>query len=650
MFSKIIRKIGFFNLKFRIIYPLIIFVLSLTTGFYYFFTNYLESSTQNSLKEKAYFVSRFILDKLGDSTFEWKNKEFDQDVIKKYDVAYFVMIDTNGLVEKAYNLKTAEKDYYILTSKKNWTQNKKIYAAEIPVEIKNSDVVKAYIGLSADGYNKYLLDTGKETLLICLLFFIFASFLVYVISSLVTRPVRKLTAGSAQFIKGDLKHKINYVKNSQLGLIAKALNELSSGGEKANARIEKLDRQLKVVFKDKIGELNLEINQRRMAEHSLKQSEKQFRLLFERAPIGMVISSPQGRILKVNNAFCQSLGYNEEELANKKASELTYLDDQPNFIKLYNQLLEENLSHIYFENRFIRKDKEIIFTIVESVLIRGEEEKPHHFISQVIDITERKKVESELVKAKEKAEESDFMKTAFLAQMSHEIRTPLNVILAATPILADELPEGNEENDLLLDSITNAGKRLQRTIDMILNMSSVQSGNYQPDIEEVDLNTEMKKLIEEFNQLINSKKLDLNFYNKADDSIILADKYTVIQIFQNLIGNAVKYTPIGYVGITLFEKDKHNICVEIKDNGIGMSQEYMEKLFSPFSQEDSGHKRKFEGNGLGLALVKKYVELNNADISVDSVKDQGTVFTVTFKNLLWHKLNSQKKLFTKAAL
>jgi len=102
--------------------------------------------------------------------------------------------------------------------------------------------------------------------------------------------------------------------------------------------------------------------------------------------------------------------------------------------------------------------------------------------------------------------------------------------------------------------------------------------------------------------------------------------------------------------VTLFEKDEHNICVEIRDSGIGMSQEYMEKLFTPFSQEDAGHKRKFEGNGLGLALVKKYVELNNAEIAVDSVKDKGSVFTVTFKNLSWQKSNSENNLITKAAL
>ena len=650
MFRKLNEKIGFFKLKFRIIYPLVIFIFALSGGYYYFFTSCFESFAVNSLKQKADYVSQAFISKFDGNLRELDNKEFEENIFKKYNVEYFVLVNNKGLVEKAYNLKTAENSKYIFTSQKEWTEDKKIYKTEVPLEIKDSGIIKAFIGLSSEDYNKYLAETRKETVTISIIIFFCSSFIVYILISLAVRPIQKITEGSEQFIKGDLKHKISYVKNSQLGLIAKALNYLSFNWANANRKIESLDRQLKVIFRDKIGELNLEINQRRLAEHSLKQSEKQFRLLFEKAPIGMVISSPDGKILKVNNAFCQSLGYKEEELTNKKASELTYLDDQPNYIKLYKQLLEENLSHIYFENRFIRKDKQIIYTIVESVLVRGAEEKPHHFISQVIDITERKNVERELVKAKEKAEESDFLKTAFLAQMSHEIRTPLNVILTATPILADELPEGNEENDQLLDSITNAGKRLQRTIDMILNMSSVQSGNYQPDIEEVFLSNEMRKLIEEFNQLIGNKKLELNFHNKVMDSTILADKYTVNQIFQNLIGNAVKYTPEGFVDVTLFEKDEYNIAVEIRDSGIGMSREYMEKLFTPFSQEDAGHKRKFEGNGLGLALVKRYVELNNADISVDSVKDRGSVFTVTFKNLLWHKLNSENKLYTKAAL
>jgi len=652
--NKFIDKVTPFKLKYRLIYPLTFFILIFSVSFYIFFTYSFESQAIKSLEERANFVLQYIADELPNNHSTLDNQPFDENIInifKKYKIEYAVLFNDKGLVERAYNFTKAEKNKYILTQEGNQlTTDKKIFRTETPVVLKNSLVAKAYVGFSTKDYWEYVISVRKEAGIISLIIFFGGTFILFILSSLTTIPLRKLTKGSEKLIKGDLKHKINYFRNDQLGIITKALNYLALNLDSSNKKVESLDRQLKVIFRDKIGELNIEVNQRRIAQHSLKQSEKQFRLLFEKAPIGMVISSPDDRILQVNSAFCQSLGYAKEELIDKKTSQFTFLDDQPGYIKLHNQLMEEDLSHIYFENRFIRKDKKVIYTIVESVLIRGEEEKPHHFISQVIDITERKNVEKELVKAKEKAEESDRLKSAFLAQMSHEIRTPLNVIIAATPILADELPPGNEENDVLLDSITNAGKRLQRTIDMILNMSSVQSGNYEPEIEEVNLDQELKELTEEFNQLIMNKNLDLKFYNNTRDPFIIADKYTVNQIFQNLIGNAVKYTAQGEIIINLFEKDKQNICVEVRDTGIGMSPEYMNKIFTPFSQEDTGHKRKFEGNGLGLALVKKYVELNDAEISVKSIKDKGSIFTVTFKSILWHRMNPENNYLPSAAL
>jgi signal transduction histidine kinase len=144
------------------------------------------------------------------------------------------------------------------------------------------------------------------------------------------------------------------------------------------------------------------------------------------------------------------------------------------------------------------------------------------------------------------------------------------------------------------------------------------------------LNNELKNLVEEFKPLCLEKNIGLKFQTHLDDAQIMADKYTFEQIFQNLISNAIKYTRQGQVDVVVFKTDK--IFVEIKDTGIGMSNEYLEKLFIPFSQEDVGHKREFEGNGLGLALVKKYVEINNGVIKVESEKDMGSTFTVIFNN------------------
>ncbi|HEY7751141.1 MAG TPA: HAMP domain-containing sensor histidine kinase, partial [Ignavibacteriaceae bacterium] len=242
-----------------------------------------------------------------------------------------------------------------------------------------------------------------------------------------------------------------------------------------------------------------------------------------------------------------------------------------------------------------------------------------------------KKVQHELINALEKAEESNRLKSAFLAQMSHEIRTPLNVILTSVPILADEIGEKDNDTQTIINSVGSAGKRLQRTIDMILNLSAVQSGNYKPDFEVINIENELRKLVGEVRSLSDEKGLELIFTSSVKDPYVYADIYTVNQIFQNLIGNSIKYTHRGFIKVMIEDTINDSLVIHVQDTGIGMSKEFMDKIFSPFSQEDIGQKRQYEGNGLGLALVKKYVEINNANIGVQSRKKKGSVFSVVFK-------------------
>jgi signal transduction histidine kinase len=214
--------------------------------------------------------------------------------------------------------------------------------------------------------------------------------------------------------------------------------------------------------------------------------------------------------------------------------------------------------------------------------------------------------------------------------MSHEIRTPLNVILHAIPILVDEIGEKDNDNLTILNSVGSAGRRLQRTIDLILDMSAVQSGNYKPDFEQIDLAEDLRRLTDEFKSLAEDKGLKLEVSNSSTNPVIIVDKHTVKQIFQNLLANAVKYTNKGFVRIVIQDVADGNLQVLVEDSGIGMNQEFMKNIFKPFSQEDVGQMREYEGNGLGLALIKKYSEINNALLEVQSKKDVGSVFSVTF--------------------
>ena len=250
------------------------------------------------------------------------------------------------------------------------------------------------------------------------------------------------------------------------------------------------------------------------------------------------------------------------------------------------------------------------------------------------EIQKLKETEEQLIIQKEKAEESDKLKSEFLAQVSHEIRTPLNNILSFASLIQSEA-KGKIEDDLLegFYVVNHAGARIIRTVDLILNMSELQTKSYKPNMTEIDLITDIiMPLLAESKLYADSKglTLDLQVDDSTKEVIIVSDRYSVGQIFSNLIDNAIKYTEKGGVIVEVNPRSDGSVRVNVSDTGIGISQEYLSELFTPFSQEEQGYTRKYEGNGLGLALVKKYCEINNADIKVESQKGKGTTFTVIF--------------------
>lgn len=266
----------------------------------------------------------------------------------------------------------------------------------------------------------------------------------------------------------------------------------------------------------------------------------------------------------------------------------------------------------YFEARFVLKDES-------------------HALAIVRDITERIVSEQEIIKAKETAEKSDRLKSEFLAHMSHEIRTPVNTIMNYTSLMEAELKEqlSNELEDGFR-IIRDGGFRLIRTIDLILNMSQIQTDTYSPVFRDINLDADiLSRIVSEFRYRAENKGIEMIYNLNADNPVFNGDDYTIGQIFANLIDNALKYTNDGKIEISLSRCDT-SLKVEVKDTGIGISEEYLPHLFSPFTQEEMGYTRRFDGTGLGLALVKKYVEINKAQIFVESEKDKGTKFTVSF--------------------
>ncbi len=365
-----------------------------------------------------------------------------------------------------------------------------------------------------------------------------------------------------------------------------------------------------------------------------KEAEEQLRKLsraVEQSPSAIVITNILGDIEYVNPRFTELTGYSSEEVAGRNPRMLKSghtSDDE--YTKLWEAITNGKKWRGEFQNKNKRGEYYWVSASISPIL--NSSGKITHFLAIEEDITEKKKIESELINAKNKAEESDRLKSEFLAQMSHEIRSPINVILSYNSFLNDELSAKLEPHfKSSFESIDSAGKRLLRTIDLILNMAALQSGYIDFQLEPTDLKKILDGLLKEFDYPAKSKKLFLSFNNRSCNLIVLADEYIVTEIFQNLIGNAIKYTEAGRIEINTFDLEGGELAVEIKDTGIGISKEYLPKLFDPFSQEESGYSRRYEGNGLGLALVKNYADLIGAKIQVESTKGVGSVFTIFFK-------------------
>lgn len=251
------------------------------------------------------------------------------------------------------------------------------------------------------------------------------------------------------------------------------------------------------------------------------------------------------------------------------------------------------------------------------------------------EIVKIKAVEDELRIAKEKAEESCRLKTEFLEQMSHEIRSPINTMLNFISLIKEEFhsPLG-EDMKFSFNAIDSSSRRIIRTIDMILSMSEIKTGSFECNYKKINIEKEvLNNLANEFSSLAALKHLKLSIISNTEIPLIIGDLHSVNQIFVNLVDNAIKYTNHGEINIQLYKADNGSLCVDVSDSGIGMSKEFLEKLFTPFSQEEQGYRRRFEGNGLGLALVKKYCEFNNAVIIVKSKKNVGSTFSVMFKEI-----------------
>ena len=248
------------------------------------------------------------------------------------------------------------------------------------------------------------------------------------------------------------------------------------------------------------------------------------------------------------------------------------------------------------------------------------------YIGQFI---ERIKNTEELQEAKEKAEESDRLKSAFLSNMSHEIRTPMNGIIGFTDLL-QEPDFTDDDKKQFIESIKKSGDRMLNTVNDIVEISKIEVGEITIRKKIIDINEKINDIISFFKPEANAKGIDLRMVltNSNNNAIIETDESKFESIVTNLVKNAIKYSNSGSIefGYKIVDDKLKFYC---KDTGIGIAPDRQKAIFNRFEQADISDTKAFEGSGLGLAITKAYVEILNGEIWVESVKGEGSTFYFT---------------------
>jgi len=377
-------------------------------------------------------------------------------------------------------------------------------------------------------------------------------------------------------------------------------------------------------------------------EELLIASEIRYRRLFESAKDGiLILDAESGMIIDVNPFLIEMLGFSKEQFIKKAIWEIGIFHD---IIANHEKFLElQQLEYIRYEDMPLRTiDGHMVnVEFISNVYIA---DGRRVIQCNIRDITQRKLADAALVLAKEKAEESDRLKTAFLHNISHEIRTPMNAIVGFAGFLNE--PElSAEDRKHFVDIIVQSSDQLLSIISDIVSMSSIEAGQAKIIESEFELNGAMALLQEQFIIKGGNTTLfcDLKSSLPEHEVWIITDETKFLQVFTNLIGNALKFTEQGFVTYG-YEIKNNKLQFYVEDTGIGISKEMHKEIFKRFRQIETTNVRQFGGSGLGLAISKAYVELLGGKMWVKSVLGKGSTFyfTIPFVHVRKNNLSENR--------
>ncbi len=360
----------------------------------------------------------------------------------------------------------------------------------------------------------------------------------------------------------------------------------------------------------------------------LTEKNKFIQTILDNLPIGIALNTiDEEMVTYMNKKFEEIYGCNLGEIPTVLSFFERVYPDPDYRDKLMAQVMDDihsgDRKRMHWENLFVtRQDGSKGFANAINIPLIEQ----NTMVSTVSDITELHKSQTELLKAKEKAEESDRLKSAFLANMSHEVRTPLNSIVGFSDLLLDPSFDRKDYFEFA-KIISESGNSLLAIISDIMDFSKIEAGQIKISKSPVDVQKLISAIQREYSFTAQRKGLALKIapFNPEDDILITSDENRLRQVLVNLVGNAIKFTIEGSVELGV-KRMEDRIQFHVKDSGIGIPKEYHLKIFERFRQVEASNSRRFGGNGLGLAISKSLVELLGGTIWVESAHGKGSIF------------------------
>ena len=357
------------------------------------------------------------------------------------------------------------------------------------------------------------------------------------------------------------------------------------------------------------------------AQQRFHESEERYRAVIDQASDGIyMLNSDTLRFLDANGAFCRMTGLSRDQLRQMSVAELIVATSSDGADPSGHSMASRNVK---CTERMLRRSDGSMISVELHIdrVVAGDGE----ILSVVVhDISARKEYERRLVNAKESAEEIVRFKSSLLANMSHEIRTPLSSILGWTSVLTAELPEQQRE---LVKLIEESGRRLHNTLDSVLELAQLQANTkkLQPVI--VDVNDEVKAVIDGLTEAAGKKEIRMSTSFSGYNLWAETDIACLRRVLHHVIENAIKFTEMGEVAVAV-QHSANDVTIVVRDTGVGISEEFLPLVFDEFKQESAGLARRHEGNGLGLAITRRLVEMLRGSIKVESRRGVGSTFTI----------------------